>query len=336
MKKIKLWLLFLVSIVAIVGCSNSVSKDTQFNEYELIVLGAKGGIQDGNLTAFLLSTKESENYITLDAGSIVNGLVETEKRGNLDHIDNSRSEYSKAGYVFRDLIKGYFVSHGHLDHVAGLVISSPSDTKKGIWGLETTHDTLKSNYFNWRAWPDFTDGAGGIGVYSLNTMTHKSWYSIEDTQLQVKAYPLSHGGVVSTAFLVRNPDDQYFLFFGDTGADEVEKASSLDAIWRDIAPLIDADKLRGMVIEVSFPNSTPDKYLFGHLTPKWLMHELEQLKGYTSGGSIEGLSVVVSHIKYSLKWNEALTEKILGELNALNGSTGVRFIIPEQGELLYF
>lgn len=40
--------------------------------------------------------------------------------------------YTPQGYVFRQLIGSYFISHGHLDHVAGLIVGSPEDNKNRL------------------------------------------------------------------------------------------------------------------------------------------------------------------------------------------------------------
>jgi len=52
--------------------TNHVSK--QKPAFELIVLGDKGGIEDGNLSAFLLRGIDTQHYIGLDAGTLVNGI----------------------------------------------------------------------------------------------------------------------------------------------------------------------------------------------------------------------------------------------------------------------
>ena len=54
-------------------------------------------------------------------------------------------------------IKGYLISHAHLDHVAGLIIASPDDSKKPIYALPSVAADLADTYFNWKAWPNFTD-----------------------------------------------------------------------------------------------------------------------------------------------------------------------------------
>lgn len=90
-----------------------------------------------------------------------------------------------------------------------------------------------------------------------------------------------------------------------------------------------------MVIEVSFTNSTPDKSLFGHLTPNWLMKELNKLEELGGKGSLEGLDIVVSHVKYSLKKGEDPKTIIKAQLDEIK-DLGVNFIFPIQGEKMSF
>ena len=39
--------------------------------FEILPLGVYGGLKDGNLSAYLLKTIESENYMALDGGTLV-------------------------------------------------------------------------------------------------------------------------------------------------------------------------------------------------------------------------------------------------------------------------
>ena len=72
----------------------------------------------------------------------------------------------------------------------------------------------------------------------------------------------------------------HVLYLGDTGPDSVEKSNDLSELWQAIAPLIKKKQLRGIFIEVSFPNEQPDSSLFGHLTPNHLMKELHKLEEF--------------------------------------------------------
>ncbi|WP_375322398.1 hypothetical protein [Aliivibrio logei] len=105
--------------------------------------------------------------------------------------------------------------------------------------------------------------------------------------------------------------------------------------WSALAPFVKQGKLKGIIIEVSFTNETPDKSLFGHLTPNWLLKELTVLENMNGKGSLKDLNVAISHIKYSLKNSEdpkVIIKKQLVEANNL----GVNFIFPEQGDSLQF
>ncbi|MGL5798817.1 MAG: 3',5'-cyclic-nucleotide phosphodiesterase, partial [Plesiomonas sp.] len=107
--------------------------------FEAITLGSRGGIQDSNLTAFMIKSEVDTNYVMLDAGSVVSGLIVADNKDAFSELkvpDNS--PYTKVGYILKEKIKGYLISHAHLDHVAGMIISSPGDSKKPIYGLAST------------------------------------------------------------------------------------------------------------------------------------------------------------------------------------------------------
>ena len=53
--------------------------------------------------------------------------------------------------------------------------------------------------------------------------------------MSVEAFPLSHGGLQSTAFLIKN-GDAAVLYLGDTGPDEIEKSQNLHFLWQAVAP----------------------------------------------------------------------------------------------------
>jgi 3',5'-cyclic-nucleotide phosphodiesterase len=126
--------------------------------FDLVVLGALGGIQDGNLSASLIHPHGDDRAVTCDAGTLVNGLrVADEKAAFAGIAMPADTDQSRVGYVLTAKIKGYLISHAHLDHVAGLVIASPDDGKKPIYALPSVGADLVETYFNWKAWPNFTD-----------------------------------------------------------------------------------------------------------------------------------------------------------------------------------
>jgi 3',5'-cyclic-nucleotide phosphodiesterase len=287
--------------------------------FRVIPLGVKGGVNDGNLSAYMVAPKGSDAFICLDAGTISAGI-----RAGVQ----SRAFTVPAESVLKNYIKGYFISHPHLDHVSGMILNAVEDTAKYVYGFESTLEVLKSNYFNWKSWPNFTnEGAAPVlKKYTYQALSENNEITVVNTEMHVKAFKLSHGAPgESAAFLVRNADN-YLLYFGDTGPDEIEKSDKMEAVWKMVAPLMKAGKLKAIFLEVSYPNSQPDKSLFGHLTPKWFFKELLNLANLAGNESMQNLNVIVTHIKPAGS-NE---EKIKAELKKEN-TQGVKLIFPQQG-----
>jgi 3',5'-cyclic-nucleotide phosphodiesterase len=304
--------------------------------FDVVALGALGGIQDGNLSAWMIHPHDDTRAITCDAGSLVNGLKIADEKGALSGIQvPPGAGLSRVGYVLTDRIKGYLISHAHLDHVEGLVIASPDDGKKPIYALPSVNAALVDSYFNWQAWPNFTDRgkAPQLKKFALEDLKPGDATSLKDTKMTVTAYPLSHGGVESTAFLIESGSDA-LLCFGDTGPDAVEKSTRMRDVWAAAAGKVRQHQLRAVVIESSYTSDRPDKLLFGHLTPKWVLEGLRELDRAAGGNALKGLPVVISHIKYSLT-GEQPQGKMLQELEAGN-DLGVKFVIPAQGERWHF
>lgn len=303
--------------------------------FDVITLGSKGGIQDGNLTAFMIKAQDDNHYVTADAGSLVSGIIEAADDALDDLKVPANSDLTKEGYILKELIKGYFISHAHLDHISGLIIASPDDSSKPIYALPSVQKVIKAHYFNWQAWPNFGDQGEGFALkkYPYTDVTVGQWQPVKDTSLQVMTLPLAHGGVESSAFIFKDRRGVVMAYLGDTGPDVVEKSDKLRMLWKTLAPFAKQGKLAGLITEASFSNETPDNQLYGHLTPKWLMHELNVLADLSGGKhSLQGLKVIVSHIKYGLKKGSTPEQTVMAQLKAAN-NLGVRFVVPEQGEL---
>lgn len=310
-----------------------------FAKFEVTTLGASGGVVPGTTTSYLIRDLNRKEFLSLDAGATINGLDEAIKKGNFKDIQlPSDSKYTKLGYMFRDLIKGYFISHSHLDHVAGLAISSTEDTKKNIYALPSVVKIMEDSLFNWKLWPNFGNTGQGfkLGVYTYKNLEVGKEFDIENTGLKGKVFPLSHSNYESSMLLVKNESNEYFAFFGDTGADRVENTNMLDTIWKELAPLLKNKKLKGIIIEVSYLNDTKDKDLYGHLTANLLMEELEKLAKYSGNiNNLKGLNVIVNHIKPSLLKDVDNTKLIRKEIET-NNKYGINFIFPIQGESYIF
>ena len=306
--------------------------------FEVVALGVEGGVTDGNLTSYLIRDDSQPLYLALDAGSVLPGIAKALEKGNFPDItDEMAAPLTRQGYIFRQRINSYFISHAHLDHVSGLIIGSPEDSKKTIYASADTIDVLRNYYFNWRVWPNFTDSGSGsrLGTYRMQLVRPAQSLSLGLTRLTGEMYPLSHDKSPSSMLLVSS-NNNAFAYFGDTGPDEIEKSKNLDTVWRKLAEKVKQQQLKGMIIEVSYPNAASDSKLYGHMTPKWLLKELKNLEKYSGEGQpLEGLPVVISHIKPSLQQGQDVRQTIATELQAGN-DMGVNFILMEQGDSLKF
>jgi 3',5'-cyclic-nucleotide phosphodiesterase len=304
--------------------------------FELVVLGDKGGIQDGNLSAFLLRALDEQYYVSLDAGTLVNGINIARQHNAFSDLTLIQDPlWNTAGTILRHHVKGYLISHGHLDHVAGLLISSPEDSAKPIYALPSVNQTLLDSYFNWQAWANFTNKGlpPRLNQYQLVDLIPQQRQSIADTSLKVTAFSLSHP-LESTAFVIEK-DQDLFVYLGDTGPDQIEKQGKLKALWQYLAVQLEEKHLRALVIEVSFANQQPDNLLFGHLTPKWLIQELTQFHSLIEDKSkIKDLQVIISHIKYTMKNGPDPKEQIKQQLKQAN-SLGFKFVLVSQGQRLH-
>ena len=287
--------------------------------FKIVPLGIKGGIDESNLSAYMVAASGTNNYICLDAGTLHYGIEKA--------ISNKVFSISSE-QVLNQYIKGYLISHAHLDHIAGLIINSPDDTAKTIYGLASCIETIKTHYFTWESWANFADEGEAplLKKYHYQALTPDSTYTIKNTEMTVKAFPLSHSNLTSTAFLVKSKDT-YILYLGDTGPDEIEKSRNLHKLWLSIAPLIKDNQLKAIMIETSFPDEQPDKTLFGHLTPHWLMVEMNDLAGLTGADAMKGLNVIVTHVKPP----QISIDKIKAQLKA-EDTLHLNLILPEQGK----
>jgi cAMP phosphodiesterase len=316
-----LWLIYILLIYCLGQPQITIAQIKPV--FTVVPLGVLGGINESNLSAYMLAPKGSNNYICLDAGTIHHGIEKAVAK---------RAFRIPAEQVLKQYIKGYFISHAHLDHVSGLIINSPEDSIKNIYGLPATLETIKTHYFTWQSWANFTNGGEKpqLKKYTYKPLEPGDETPVENTELTVQVFPLSHSNLTSTAFLVKS-QNSYILYLGDTGPDEIEKSQNLQHLWQAVAPLVKTGQLRAIMIEVSFPNQQPDKSLFGHLTPKWLIKEMQVLEGFNGAGSLKGLNIIVTHLKPP----QSSIAQIKAELKTGN-VLGLKLTYPEQGKKLEF
>jgi cAMP phosphodiesterase len=312
--------ILLIAFLHVSGQTNNSSNST--NGFKIIPLGVKGGLDESNLSAYLVAASGSDQFICLDAGTIYKGL-ELAAAKKLFKSTNPSA-------IQQEQINGYFISHAHLDHTAGLIMNSPNDNAKNLFGLASVLDVFKKNYFTWSAWANFgNEGEAPIlKKYTYQTLVPTKEIAIDNTGLFVTPFVLSHvKPYESTAFLVRN-QNSFLLYLGDTGADIVEQSEQLAALWKTVAPLVMNKQLKGIFVEVSFDNSIPEKALFGHLTPNLLMEEMGKLN-QLSNGQLNNTPLYVTHIKPC----DGCEIKIKSEIQKAN-QIGLNIFYPSQASLI--
>lgn len=279
------------------------------------------------------------------------------------------SSMKRAGFVLRNHVWGYLLGHAHLDHITGLILNSPEDfftdtnqmisntskRLKPIVGTESTIHTLETSVFNDELWPNLVkkgdqyryvtvDHGSVHQVNSLLELTtdnrhpnlYESWRDVT-----VKVLPLCHGTVNSTAYLFdASVNSDQVLYFSDTGPsvnDDLSKCSweqRLNSVWSDES--LKVDTLRGIFIEVSISNDTPESELYGHLRPTDLIKSLNSLKNLRSMDSMSHITIVIQHIIPSFDSGEDVVSTIQRQIadGADKYDIDAQFVYPEQGEFL--
>lgn len=298
----------------------AINSFTLAQSFDLIPLGVYGGGDESNLSAYLLGEKNENEFISLDAGTIRAGIQKAIQNNIFD---------KDAEHILQNYIKGYFISHGHLDHVAGLIINSPDDIQKYIYGTPYTINILSTHYFRSGPWDNFTTEGGEpyIGTYEYKRNKDGDEFDIENTNLKGRIFELSHVNPnKSSAILVTNKMGKRVLYLGDTGADRIEISDYLDRLWTAIAPFVQDKSLKAIMIEVSYPNSRDENLLFGHLTPNLLNEELQRLAQKAGLKELSDLKIIITHLKPSGNHIETIKQE-LQDNNPLN----LNLIFPTQG-----
>jgi len=209
------------------------------------VLGCSGGIGAGARTSAMLI----DNDVLIDAGTGIGDL----ELGDLDPI------------------RHVFLTHAHLDHIAGLpmladhIFDENVETPLTVYAREETLCAVRDHLFNDVIWPDFTrlpSRENPMLRYRVcspgDTVTigHRQFYAVD----------VMHS-VPSLGFTVQNSGGA-FAVSGDTRSNET--------LW----PVLNAcSDLRLLIIEVSFPDELAELALqSGHYTPSSLIRDLERLR----------------------------------------------------------
>lgn len=237
----------------------------------------------------ILASYLVNDSVVVDAGSI--GFVTPiEKQRQVEHV---------------------FLSHPHSDHIASLPVFVenayvPGPTAPSIYGSKSTIDWLKKYIFNDVIWPDMIRISQEKTPF-LNLVEIMPEQAIEANGLQVTPISLDH--VIPTFGFVIDDGESAVAIISDT--------SPTERVWE----IINAnDRIRGVFLECSFPNSMEwlaDKSM--HLTPNLFQKEVSKLN--------HDVPIITIHIKM------AFDETVEAEVNTL-GLPNVQ--IGEPGRMYEF
>lgn len=399
-------------------CGNGRAGGERKPVFEMLVLGCGGGPVGSNLSSYLVkpaARKWSEGCTGLEGGSTLGAIValaerdpdlfsefssvgeeddDLQSRGRRrtrringgaapqERVETVRQRQARAhrtGGIVWDSINCFLITHGHLDHIAGLVISSAlcRPRVKPVYGVEHTIANIE-RAMDGGVWPvlggrEDLDGTGkGKGIaYEYRVFEAPSTRSRTlSPSLSFTAFPIAHGPnpssgasaadpsssssrsatqkttttatktttartgrgsleqevYCSTAAFVKDEETKReFLFFGDVEPDSVSGTDLNHRVWAAAAPKILDRTLDTIFLECSYPSAQPRELLFGHLSPPFLMEELDVLadevrkrqaaaaaaatrigaqeepdEGSEMPPPLEGVTVVIMHIKDEL------------------------------------
>ncbi|MBN1378480.1 MAG: 3',5'-cyclic-nucleotide phosphodiesterase [Gammaproteobacteria bacterium] len=241
---------------------------------KLRVLGCSGGIGSAlRTTSFLL-----DNDILIDAGTGVGDLC----------LDELRA------------IRHIFLTHSHLDHIAGLpllvdTLLGFADKALTVHALPETLAAIQQHIFNWKIWPDFAELPDKEHP-SMRYVPLRLGESVEISGRKITMLPASH--TVPAAGYCISTDAGSIAFSGDT--------STNDGLWHALNQIND---LKYLLVECAFANK--DRHLADvsrHYCPATLQDDLAKLKITTQ--------ILISHLKPG---NEALImQECCAAMPALN------------------
>lgn len=208
------------------------------------VLGYNGSIgSDRHTTSFLI-----DDDVLLDAGTGV-GTLSLEEIRRIKHV---------------------FLTHSHLDHLAGLPLMLDSifheiDTPVTVHGLGETLATLHEHIFNWKIWPDFTVlPSADRPVVRVKALTPGNVLMLN--QRKIHMIPVNH--VVPTVGYCIEDAGGVFAFSGDT--------TTNDGFWE---ALNRQDRLDLLFVEVAFPDKNIEvAHKARHYCPRLLAADIGKLR----------------------------------------------------------
>ncbi|KAI0670649.1 cyclic-AMP phosphodiesterase [Trametes maxima] len=257
--------------------------------FDIFVVGCGGGPFEDNLSSYLLKPKQSswsDGIVALEAGSGL-GALNRLLTEHMDVFSPASEEDSTSTISAADIqswIKCYLVTHAHLDHINGLILSAGSSKgpPKLIHGIEKTLNII-ADVFSGKLWPSLASWTEDPDKpYLLSPLSPEDGYITVLPDISVRTMEVSHGlsdassevPYPSSAYFIRHdPTSRELLFFGDVEPDKVSSQPRNLEIWRTAAPKV-PHALSALFIECSWPDGRAEEMLYGHLSPTHLAEEL--------------------------------------------------------------
>jgi cAMP phosphodiesterase len=254
---------------------------------KLQVLGCAGGIGGHQkFTTCLLLDRD----ILLDAGTGISSL-DIDQLARIDHV---------------------FITHSHLDHVAGLalLVDAVRGKRRGavtVHASEQVISALKTSLFNWVLWPDFSVIPSAEDPV-MRWAPFKPGDTINVDGRLISSFPVKHtpGAVAYWA----HDHKGGFLFSGDM--------CSTPDLWTALAG---ETRLSKVIIDCSFPNAEAALSVkSGHFCPQALIDD------------IAGMPHSIEFLIYHLKPGQE--DMIMAELK--DGGSGRPFRALKCGDVFNF
>ncbi|MFZ6657322.1 MBL fold metallo-hydrolase [Undibacterium sp. TJN19] len=224
----------------------------------LKILGCSGGIggKEPYTTTMLI-----DGDILLDAGTGLSGL-HLEQLVAIDHV---------------------FLSHCHLDHVAGLALLLDA-----VFGKRATPVTvhasaevlhgLKTHIFNWVVWPDFSS-LPNAETPAMRYQEMAPGTTVELDGRLITSHPVNHTSGSSAYWVRTKGAGKGFLFTGDM--------ASTPSLWREMGGQPGLDMV---IVDCSFPNAEAElASLSKHFCPNALQEDIQDVP--------ESVNFLIYHLK---------------------------------------
>ena len=181
-------------------------------------------------------------------------------------------------------VKGFKVSHGHCMRGPGHVHRGSNADLQETSGLQHVPVALHQSEASDRrshsvsmGVPQSQPGTPGVSSFGGDQGRRSSHAAANNM-------PVDHCVIDSSAFFIRaestiTTPTKEILIFGDVEPDSLSLSPRTAYIWAEAAPKIASGILTGIFIECSYTDAQADAVLFGHLAPRHLLAELQNLAG---------------------------------------------------------